>query len=826
MRLTLRTLLAYLDSTLDPGDAEDLKNKIGDSGFATQLVHRIRSVLSNGTLPAPSPGAVGPIEEANVIGEYLDSMLPVEQVAEIERACLESDALLAEVSACHQVLTIAVKKPAEIPQELRKRIYELPDRATQDAAVAGNFSGVTIPPQSPPQAFASDVHEAEPKMGTDSKPVQPVGPDDSGVFDAKTRLRQSEASMAAAEMGAGPAGTRSRTVNKDTLYGGSIRPSRITPWLVSLALVAVLFFALAQLFRPLLNRQVTVAQSDGIEVVQPPAESTVAPPGQDQQVAATPNVGESPNVATGAAVTGDVARNDVATSDAVTKREQDDTGVPPSTTANQTPAVEQQVNSSSVTVDATPTTSDATEVQTPTNVEADPEALATETDRSEVPDVPASPSIAESVAVRTVTDAETVDAEAATSEGDSQPVVASVPPPPPPQIPGAEEVASDADRPQPAPTSEPVGTEVANLISDASLVMTMTGDRWSRVKPGESIVDGTKVFAAPTFRPQLSVPGGEITLVGASQIEWIDADGEPLVLSLDYGRVLIRSKQADLTIPVRMGEETITLQLAEPETLAALEVTHFRAPGFDPLQVENRIPVASTILVEGAMNVESGGNQQALQTGQVRRRRGRGEPEIVDLQVSPEWIAPADVPLDASARSGLLELLDGFQPLELQLREATLFRRSEVAALAGRTLLGMSQADVYFGGDGLFNEPKQRTYWPDHFAAIRHAVDRSAESAQRLHDSIVRMDAANATELLRLLTGFTQKQLAAGADVELVKALDSPSMAVRVFALENLDRITGTTLYFRADQDNAVRRAPIIKKWEARQRKGDIRWQE
>jgi hypothetical protein len=50
-------------------------------------------------------------------------------------------------------------------------------------------------------------------------------------------------------------------------------------------------------------------------------------------------------------------------------------------------------------------------------------------------------------------------------------------------------------------------------------------------------------------------------------------------------------------------------------------------------------------------------------------------------------------------------------------------------------------------------------------------------------------------------------------------------MAVRVMAIENLSRITGETLYYRPDQDNAVKRSPIVKKWEVRLRKGDIRWQ-
>jgi hypothetical protein len=180
--------------------------------------------------------------------------------------------------------------------------------------------------------------------------------------------------------------------------------------------------------------------------------------------------------------------------------------------------------------------------------------------------------------------------------------------------------------------------------------------------------------------------------------------------------------------------------------------------------------------------------------------------------------------LESLARTGLLQLLRGNESIELSLREAMDFRRAEVGALAARTMLLLGRHDVYFGAEGVFSQPKQRTYWPDHFAAMVRTIDRGPEAAAAVRQSIMQMDGAQAAEIYRLLWLFSDEQLAAGADEKLVKELDDSNMTIRVLASENLRQITGNLLNYRPETETPVRRAADIKKWEVKLRKGEIRW--
>src|SRR5438270_4206138 len=124
MRLTLRTLLAYLDDTLDPGEIKAIGQKVAESDAAQELIARIKQVTRRRRLTTPP--ATGPNSfEPNTVAEYLDNTLPPEQVAQVEKACLESDVHLAEVARAHQILTLVLGQPALVPPTARQRMYAL-----------------------------------------------------------------------------------------------------------------------------------------------------------------------------------------------------------------------------------------------------------------------------------------------------------------------------------------------------------------------------------------------------------------------------------------------------------------------------------------------------------------------------------------------------------------------------------------------------------------------------------------------------------------------------------------------------------------------------
>ncbi|WP_437185671.1 hypothetical protein SH668x_002784 [Planctomicrobium sp. SH668] len=125
MRLTLRTILAYLDDVLEPAQAREIGEKIAESPDAVALMNRLKDVIRRRRIGAPELAGPGSGPDPNIVSDYFENVLSPSQVVELERLCQSSDLHLAEVAACHKILSLVMSQPIDVSDSMKDRMYAL-----------------------------------------------------------------------------------------------------------------------------------------------------------------------------------------------------------------------------------------------------------------------------------------------------------------------------------------------------------------------------------------------------------------------------------------------------------------------------------------------------------------------------------------------------------------------------------------------------------------------------------------------------------------------------------------------------------------------------
>jgi len=740
MRLTLRSLLAYMDGLLEAEDAEHIRQKIEDSEYATGLFHRAQDVVQRLRLSAPMSRFRGAALDANTVAEYLDNKLATDRVPDFEKVCLDSDVHLAEVACCHQILTLILGEPAEVEPALRERIYRLPEGVGQSVPA--------VPP------------------GSDEPTRSGPPPVEHG--------RKGRRKLAIPDYLREP-------------------PPRRRRWPVAVAvllLVALVLGALAltgQFQRGAwlgdLVRKPAALLAGGPEAE--PAEKSQGKPGPGAQL--SPEIVQPPGVESpeGGEATG--------------SRESPEGGEP-APTPPESPVPGQPGQE--------PHDSAAAE---------QPPGIAL--------DGPEEPAGGPKAGEQTPPGEQVATVEGLTSPppgpGQTEPGSTE---PEGPQPPG-EAVAEGGEEPE--PVAVPVHS-VGHATSDDQVLLRFSQARaaWERVPKGAELVAGDLLVAPPDYRPQFTLTaasGAKVELLASTQAGLLAPAGEqPGGVRVDFGRLVLGPTEASAAaVRLAVGDQWGVVKLEAGGSVAAIDVLPVREPGSNP-ETGPRAVQALLYCVAGRVSWQPAGAADPMEMNapaslDLGAPLGEG---LIAGEPYPAWVSGVELdPLTARGAANLAQLLQADRPAGLGLRELAEHRQKEIRWLAVRSLGYLGEFDPMVIA---LNDADRQLDWPDYVEELRAAVDRTPQGAAAVRQALEKRFGSDAQDMYRMLWGYTNADLEGGEDARLVRALEHPTLAVRVLAFWNLKQITGMGLFYEPESPPAKRRLPY-QRWEERRKAGEIR---
>lgn len=782
MRLTLRTLLAFLDNYLEPEDAKEISKKLEDSEFASSLVHRIRDVMRKTRLPAPGTSDKATALDPNSVAEYLDNTMPAEGLADFEKICLESDVELAEVASCHQILTLVLGEPAEVSPETRQRMYQLSlalaVATNQDEALAGNVTAAT----------GSPAHEVQirtkPEIPDYLRDKEPAASKALGRLIALALILIIVAGTVLVATGQFKADSPLMRMLAGKPAGEPGKP-------VAMASKSDEKPAAVPKVEPVAQNPLPTKTDNGAKTGQQPDEPAKAE-GSSPANGKAPAANPAATPATKPGDNGSLAAKAVAPA-----VQPPDAPMPPDLTGRTPPPGNAASN-------ATPAVPPA-----PMPGEAAPPA-------------PLPPPSG--------------DAKLAGNTKPPAPMLGEATPPAPLPPPGGDaKLASNTKPPaaDPGMASSPAKTETpveaaplpaepaGRYVSEKSVLLAYdpATTNWRRVPTHAVVNAGTTLLSLPAFQANLVLPAGAtLQLLGGSEIALGPSDSQKISgINVHYGRAVLRAiGDAKAKLRIELGSRKGIVSLRTADSVLAIAITRSRLLTSDP-EVEAAPLSAELYAASGEIGWEEAGSPPQVIPAASRLivddQAGR-QPVPADL---PKWVTTDETSwLDRRAAPMLEQALQADRPVALALRELADFRQREVAWLAVRCL---GYVGVFEPMLAVLNSSDQKTVWDEYIAQLQEAVFREPKLAAAVRTAMEKQFGAEGKELYRMLWGYSRKELQGPAGNQLVEYLDHDQLAFRILAYYNLERTTGVKLNYRP-QDTAAKRAPSIARWRDRLRSG------
>ncbi|HEX4130427.1 MAG TPA: hypothetical protein VHZ24_10305 [Pirellulales bacterium] len=823
MRLTLRTMLAYIDNILEPSDAQLIGKRIEESEFATNLMHRTREVARRLRLGAPKLDGRGLALDPNTVAEYLDNELPSERVPDFEKVCLESDMHLAEVASAHQILALVLGEPAEIDAAMRERMYKL---ASQPAATV-----------------------AEPK--------KPAVSDTEAVIPSRTPAPEAAETMArpAAEP---PKSARQKPQVPDYLREPP-KPKGSPGKVIAAVFAAVLLCAIGAIA---MNYEQFLARI-GLQPI---------------KVADQPNSGTAPTTATPSPDNTQAPVEPVAPQ--VAAQQPPSGAVPPATgpaapgattgggaplvapgPAPAQPGAAQNVAVPPATAPLPPAAAGVSPQGAPAGGLAMPGAVQPGTAAT----MPAAPSSMAPLPgpVGPVAPAAPGGAPPLGMPGPGAGVAAGTSPAPlPPGVAQPGNVPPGVGQPGPAgpATTGVPGPAMAGAIAGTNAPPAPAGivpngpapaaanpdgigrfmdgellvrfnpadGLWHRVPNRTTVFAGDRVMSLPTFRCAMTLSTGvNVDLLGGTEVVLLgpNAQGVPGIEILEGRVVLISAGTPGAALRVRAAGREGVIALGNASSTAAFEVAHRRAEGTDPIKIPASITVEMFVATGDVQWTESSGTPPETLTAPARRLLVGADAvaALNEVPSLPAWVTTTDdrTPMQKRAGADLPRALPGDRPLTLGLKELAADRKIETSLLAIQCLAAVGDFDTLVTA---LRDPNQKAVWNDEVESLRTAIARNPETAQLVDQAFQRHYGTRGSELFRMLWGYTSDDVRPGSPVgsQLVKWLDSEDLEYRVLAFAALTRMSGGQTHFYRPEYTAARRQQYIVKWKQRLDSGQL----